>query len=70
MGFVGEQVASRPTSVIAVLLYTTPGRHADAGTVRAAIVAALDRSFAGVEAFRVTVDHRPVETTSVLAGGD
>ena len=56
--FVAEQDGRRPTSVISVLLYTTPGRHADAGTVRAAIVAALDRRFPGVEAVHVTVDHK------------
>lgn len=58
---VEEQIVSRPSSVISVLLYTTPGRHADEGTVRAVIAAALDRTFPGVEAVRVAVEHELVD---------
>jgi hypothetical protein len=54
-----EQNLSRPTSVISVTLYTTPGRHADEGAVRAAIAAALDRRFPGVDAVRVALEHEP-----------
>ncbi len=52
-----EQNLSCPTSVISVTLYTTPGRHADEGAVRAAIAAAVDRKFPGVDAVRVALEH-------------
>ena len=47
----------RRTSTISVTLYATPGRHVDEGAVRAAIVAALDRCFPGVEAVRVRIEQ-------------
>ncbi len=51
-------LAGCSTSIISVTLYTTPGRHADEGTVCAAIVAALDRRFSGVDAVRVAIEQQ------------
>jgi len=56
-----ERESSCPTAVISLTLHPVPGRHADEGAVVAAVVAALDRRFPGVDAIRVAVDHRPVE---------
>ena len=56
-----ERGSSRPTAVISLALHAVPGRHADEGAVVAAVVAALDRRFPGVDEIRVAVDHRPVE---------
>jgi hypothetical protein len=53
-----EDLVDCSTSTISVTLYTTPGRHADEGAVRAAIVAALDRTFPGVDAVRVAIEQR------------